>query len=95
MIKVIEIEDYSGKFEINEQVRVCGQYTMGMQAVWLAFVLPLFLIVLFVAIGTFSFRNELIGGLAGLLILFPYYMILHLKRDRLKQKFVFTLSKIF
>ena len=89
----IEIEDHTGNFELNEQVWVCGQYAMGMQAVWLAFVLPLLLIVVFIAIGTLFFRNELLGGLAGLLILFPYYMVLYLKRDKLKQKFVFTLSK--
>ena len=93
--KLIEIEDHSGNFELNEQVWICGRYATGMQAVWLAFVLPLLLIVLVVTTGAILFENELIGGLAGLLILFPYYMILYLMRDRLKRKFVFTLSKIF
>ena len=93
--KIIEIEDHSGNFELNEQVWVCGQYSMGMQAVGLAFVLPLLLIVLFITTGTILFENELIGGLAGLLILLPYYMILYLMRDKLKQQFVFTLSKIY
>ena len=94
-IKVIEIEDHSGNFELNEQVWICGQYSLGMQAVWLAFVLPLLLIVLFVTSGTIFLENEVMGGLAGLLILFPYYITLYLMRDKLKRKFVFTLSKIF
>ena len=93
-IKTIEIEDHSGNFTLNEQVVICGSYAMGMQAVWLAFVLPLLLIVSLVATGTILFENELIGGLAGLSVLFPYYIILYLMRNKLKQKFVFTLSKI-
>ena len=90
----IEIEDHSGDFEINEQVLIGGQYAMGMQAVWLAFILPLFLVVLFVASGTILFNNELWGGLTGLSILLPYFIIIYLMRDKLKKKFVFTLSKI-
>jgi sigma-E factor negative regulatory protein RseC len=90
----IEIEDHSGDFALNEQVLVGGQYAMGRQAVWLAFILPLFLVVLFVTLGTILFNNELLGGLAGLFVLLPYYMILYLNRDKLKKKFVFTLSKI-
>jgi len=54
----------------------------------------LLLIVSLVATGTILFENELIGGLAGLSVLFPYYIILYLMRNKLKQKFVFTLSKI-
>jgi sigma-E factor negative regulatory protein RseC len=92
--KTIEIEDSSGKFAINEEVMICGQFAMGMQAVWLAFILPLLFIVLFVMLGTSVFQSELIGGLAGLLVLFPYYFIIYMMRDKLKKKFVFTLSKI-
>ena len=92
-MKLIEIEDHSGNFVINEQVIVCGKYTMGMQAVWLAFVLPLLCVLLTVITLTICFENELIGGLTGLFILFPYYMTLYLMRDKLKRKFVFMLSK--
>ena len=91
---IIEIDDQSGQFAIDEEVLVCGQYSMGMYAVWLAFVLPLLLLVISAIAGTSLSGNEIIGGLAGLCILIPYYAILYLMRDRLKRKFVFSLSKI-
>jgi len=92
--KLIEIEDNSGKFEINEEVLICGQYSTGMYAVWLAFVLPLFLLVTVSVTGTKLSGNEITGGLAGLFILIPYYFIIYLMRDKMKNKFIFTLSKI-
>jgi len=91
---IIEIDDHSGKFEINEEVLVCGQCSTGMVAVWLAFGLPLLLLVSSAVAGTSLSGNEIIGGLAGLSILLPYYAILYLMRDRLKKKFVLSLSKI-
>ena len=92
--KLIEIEDRSGSFELNEQVYICGQYATGMYAVWLAFVLPLLFLVVCTATGTKLFDNEMMGALTGLSVLFPYYLIIYLMRNRLKKKFVFTLSKI-
>jgi sigma-E factor negative regulatory protein RseC len=92
-MKTIEIEDRSGKFEIDEEVLICGHYSTGMYAVWLAFVLPLILIVLAAVAGTTIWGNEIAGGLTGLFILIPYYGMIYLMRDRLKRKFVFTLSK--
>ena len=91
---IIEIDDHAGKFELDEEVLVCERYSMGMYAVWLAFVLPLLLLVFAAIAGTSLSGNEIIGGLAGLSILIPYYAILYLMRDQLKKKFVFSLSKI-
>ena len=38
--KIIEVPDNSGKFHINEEVLLCGQSSLGLQAVLLAFVFP-------------------------------------------------------
>lgn len=92
--KIIEITDYSGLFQVNEQVRICGQSSLGLQAVLLAFVIPLALVVLAIAIGTCMQWKETISGLSGLLLLFPYYCILYVLRDRLKRRFIFTLKKL-
>ncbi|MDR1746113.1 MAG: SoxR reducing system RseC family protein [Tannerella sp.] len=93
-IRTIEVEDCTGRFRPNEEVLVCGRYAMGMKAVGLAFVVPMLLIVSALVAGTGWSGNELIGGLAGLSVLIPYYGCLYLMRDKLKRKFVFTLSKI-
>jgi sigma-E factor negative regulatory protein RseC len=91
--KVIEIPDSSDLYHVNESVIVCGQSSMGMQAVLLAFVLPLLLVVTAIVSGTYSKWDEGVSALAGLLILLPYYGALYLFRDKLKKRFIFTLKK--
>ncbi|MDR3260705.1 MAG: SoxR reducing system RseC family protein [Tannerella sp.] len=92
--QTIEVEDLSGNFAIDEEVILCGQYAGGMQAVLLAYVFPLLLVVTALALGARLTGSELTGGLTGLGVLLPYYGLIYLMRDKLKRKFVFTLSKI-
>ena len=40
-VKIIEVPDNSGKFTVNENVLLCGRSSLGLQAVLLAFILPL------------------------------------------------------
>ena len=43
--KIIEVNDNNpGRFHVNEEVTLCGQSSLGLQAVFLAFVLPLILL---------------------------------------------------
>jgi len=92
-VKVIEITDYSGKYHVNEEVIICGQSSLGLQAVLLAFIIPIILVILMVAIGVHSGWEETVSALAGLALLAPYYFILYLMRDKLKRRFVFTIEK--
>ncbi|MDH6304564.1 positive regulator of sigma E activity [Parabacteroides sp. PF5-5] len=91
--KIIEIPDTTGSFHVNEQVVISGQSSMGLQAVFLAFVLPLFLIIFGIALTVNIYQSELIGALTGLSILLFYYGVLYITRDKLKKKFIFTLKK--
>lgn len=92
--KIIEIPDNSGRFQPNEKVMICGQNSLGLQAVLLAFVLPLVIVVLTIVIGTILNWDETTSGLTGLLLLLPYYYVLYLVRDKLKRRFIFTLKKL-
>ena len=76
---------------------------MGLQAVLLAFVIPLVIVVGAIVIGTnlqwdetgTSMQwEETTSGLTGLLLLVPYYCILYFLRDKLKKRFIFTLKKL-
>lgn len=93
-VKIIEVADSSGRFHINEEVKLCGRSSLGLQAVLLAFVLPLILVVTAIVTGTSMQWEETTSGLTGLLLLVPYYCILYLLRDRLKRQFIFTLKKL-
>ncbi|MDR0757982.1 MAG: SoxR reducing system RseC family protein [Tannerella sp.] len=93
--KIIEIEDRSGNFSLNEQVSVGLRQSQGLTAVLIVFVVPLALVVLVLKVaGIISGGNEIVAGLAGLSTLIPYCGIIWLMRNKLKKKFVFTLSKI-
>lgn len=92
-VKIIEVPDNSGRFHINEEVQLCGQSSLGLLAVLLAFVLPIIIVVAAIATGTNMQWEETTSGLTGLLLLVPYYCILYLLRDKLKRRFIFTLKK--
>lgn len=92
--KIIEVPDRSGKFHIGEEVLVCGKSSLGLQAVVLAFVFPLILVVAAIATGSVLQWEETTSGLTGLLLLIPYYFILYFLRDKLKRRFIFTLKKL-
>lgn len=91
--KIIEVPDSSGLYHINEPVIVSGQSAMGMQAVLLAFVLPLLLVITTVVFGNYHKWDEGISALFSLLLLLPFYGILHILRDKLKKRFIFTIKK--
>ena len=93
--KVIEVNDpNSDRFHINEEVTLCGQSSLGLQAVLLAFVLPLIIVVAAIVAGTYLQWDETTSGLTVLLLLVPYYCILYFLREKLKRKFIFTLKKL-
>ena len=92
--KIIEVTDYFGKYHENEEVIICGQSSLGLLAVLLAFVLPILLVVAAIVAGNYLQWSETTSGLTGLLLLVPYYCILYFLRDKLKRKFIFTLKKL-
>jgi len=91
--KIIEVNDFSGSFTVQEEVVVSVRQSLGLFAVVLAYVLPLVFVILSVVAGQYLTGSEVIGGLTGLLVLLPYYYVLYLLRSKLKKKFIFSLSK--
>ncbi|MDR0349660.1 MAG: SoxR reducing system RseC family protein [Tannerella sp.] len=92
--KIIEIDDTSGIFTPHEPVIISAHSSVGVLAVIMAFAIPLALVIIALIIGMNQSGSEGIGGLAGLSILIPYYFILYIFRNKLKKKFVFSLSKV-
>lgn len=92
--KIIEITDSRGDYHVNEQVVICGETSLGLQAVWLAFVLPLLIVLAAIVAGHLNDWNETTSGLAGLILLSAYYLGLYSMREKLKKHFRFTLKKL-
>ena len=79
-------------YGVGDEVQVVLQASMGMKAVWLAYFLPL-VVLLAVALGLIALGvGEVASGLAGLAAVGVYYFCLWLFRDRLRNEYVFTIQ---
>ncbi len=92
--KVIEVPTGGQPFTPNEEVEICGQSSVGLRAVWWAFVLPLIGLVAVVMAGSASGWTETWCGVASLAWLVVYVGVLYLLRDKFKREFVFFLKKL-
>jgi sigma-E factor negative regulatory protein RseC len=91
--RIIEVDDFTGRYATDEKVIVAVRSSSGMLAVLTAFVAPLALVIAAAVAGTDISGDEAVGGLVGLSVLIPYYSVIYLLRNRIGKKFVFTLSK--
>lgn len=91
--KIIEVNDASGRYQPHEEVVVSVHASLGFLAIFIAFVVPLVLVILALTAGLQLFESEGAAGLTGLAVLAPYYFVVYLFRKRLKRRFRFELSK--
>ncbi|NOZ34650.1 MAG: SoxR reducing system RseC family protein [Chlorobi bacterium] len=81
-------------YEQGELITVFYKQTLGYRALFLGYLLP-FIIVFIILILTISITgNEGISGLTALAALLPYYLILHLKKDKIRKTFSFSIKKL-
>jgi sigma-E factor negative regulatory protein RseC len=82
----------SATYGVGDEVQVVLKASMGFKAVWIAYFLPL-LVLLAVALGLIaSGVPEVVSGLAGIGAVALYYLIVWLRRDRLRNEYVFTIQ---
>ena len=92
--KLIDVFEVNASYQIGEEVVLLGTTSMGMQAVLLAFGVPL--VILIVALGVtmhLTDGNALVSSLVGLLSIVPYYLVIYFCKDKLKKTFSFTIEK--
>ena len=92
--KAIEVPtDPYAKYGVGDEVEVLLKASMGMKAVWLAYFVPL--VILLVAIlGLISLgAGEVVAGLSGIGAVALYYLLLWLFRERLQNEYVFTIKR--
>ena len=80
------------EFTINQKVNVRMAIGQGNKAAILAYLIPIILLlaVLFVCLGLGL--SEGLSALLGIIALIPYYIILYLKRDKLKKQFLYIIE---
>ncbi len=91
--KVIDVP-YSSEYKKGDKVNVIMTSQTGFKALFLGYVLP-FLILFATLITSITITDdELFSGLLSLGILAPYYFILYLLRDKIRDNFSFQIRKL-
>ena len=82
-------------YQVGQRVMVEGASSMGMKAVRLAFLFPLLLLVVAVAVAMWlTDGNEVAGAVAALATLTVYFLVLFACKKRLMTEFTFTIRAI-
>ncbi len=93
--KIVDIATpHARDYQSGEEVIVGMAQTFALKAVFLAYLLPLILMVAALVIADICKCSEIISGISAIIILIPYYFWLFLSKKRLAGKFRFTISKI-
>ena len=91
--KAVEVpSDPYATYGVGDEVQVVLKASMGFKAVWIAYFLPL-VVLLAVALGLIALGvPEVVAGLAGIGAVALYYLGVWLLRDRLRNEYVFTIQ---
>ena len=91
--KTIQIPTTPGNWQPDQEVEVCLKRGMGFKAVWLAYVIPVLLLLAvllaLVALGV----TEWVAGLCAIGATLLYYLVLRVFRDRLSNEYTFYIKE--
>ena len=79
-------------YQVGQEVNVVLRASMGHKAVWLAYVLPLILMVAALLGTLFAGGTELLAGLVAIGAVALYYGVIWLLRGRLRNEYVFNIK---
>lgn len=79
--------------EVGQTVTVYGSKSWGIRAVLLAYVAPIILILAVLILSKAFAVSDDIAGLAAIGILFPYFFLLYLLRNKIGRQIVFKITK--
>ena len=79
-------------YSVGQEVNVVLRASMGHKAVWLAYVIPL-LIMVAAVLGTLAAGgSELLAGLLAIVAIALYYLVIWLLRGRLRNEYIFNIQ---
>ena len=92
--KIIDVQYYNnGEFSLGDEVEVTMKRSMGFKAVWISYVIPLVILMIFLLTLQGLGFSELCAGLSAAFAVTVYYLVVYLFRDKIADKFVFTIAK--
>ena len=91
--KLVEVPtDPYAFYGVGDEVEVLLKASMGMKAVWLAYFIPLLVLLAVVLPLSALHVGEVVTGVCALLAIGLYYLLLYLFRDKLKNEYIFTIK---
>ena len=93
--KVIEVagKGYVGNFATGDSVVVTVSRTVAGRALALGFGLPFAILVVVLAVVVLLTSDEVLGAVAAIVALVPYYFALYFLRDKIRGKMEFEVVK--
>lgn len=89
--KIIDIKGFYN-VKTGDNVTVIMKQSMGFIALFLGYILPLLVVLIILIIFVILGYSELVSGLMAISSLLPYYFILYFLRNKINDKFVFSLK---
>ena len=77
----------------GDEVEVLLSASMGHKAVWIAYVIPCFLLIAVLLILNATAVGELASGLCAIASVLVYYFVVWLFRGRLRNEYIFKIKK--
>lgn len=91
--KTVEVPtDPYAFYGVGDEVEVLLKASMGMKAVWLAYFIPLLVLLAVVLVLSALKVGEVVTGVCALVAIGLYYLLLYLFRDKLKNEYIFTIK---
>ena len=91
--KLVEVPtDPYAFYGVGDEVEVLLKASMGMKAVWLAYFIPLLVLLAVVLLLAALHVGEVVTGVCALVAVGLYYLLLYLFRDKLKNEYIFTIK---
>lgn len=91
-IKEVQVPIKSLNYKAGEHVNIVFTQSEGFTALFIGYVLPFIVMLVTMSVLKFLDYDDLVAGLASLLILIPYYGSLYLLKNKIRALFEFRLD---
>ncbi len=79
-------------YNVGDEVEIVLKASMGFKAVWLAYFIPLVVLLAVILLLAWLGVGEVVAGLSGLGAVGVYYFFLWLFREKLRNEYTFTIK---
>ena len=93
-VKIISLPtDPYASYNTGDEVDVVMKKSMGLKAVWISYVIPLFILLILILSLSSVTVHEIYAGLIAVGAVAVYYLVIYLFRDKLSKDFEFFIRE--